>query len=111
VKEFELQEHICSLELNLLTDEVRSSAKRLSELLSDDFMEYGSSGRVWQRSDYSGSNGIGKVTIRISDFKIQRLAETVVLATYQALNVERMLKVRPEHYAALYGFTKIIDGR
>jgi hypothetical protein len=51
-------------------------------------MEYGSSGRVWQRSDYSGSNGIGKVTMRISDFKIQRLAETVVLATYQALNVE-----------------------
>jgi hypothetical protein len=55
-------------------------------------MEYGSSGTIWRRSDYSGSNGIGKVTLRISDFQIRRLDDNVVLATYQALNSESKVR-------------------
>ncbi|MCO7125432.1 DUF4440 domain-containing protein [Sporolactobacillus shoreicorticis] len=88
MKKTELQEHIRKLELSLLSDEVRRSADRLSELLSDDFFEFGSSGTVWHRTDYLNEFGIGKVTMRISDFQIRRLDDNAVLATYQALNVE-----------------------
>ena len=46
-----LEQHLRELEESLLQPEVRKS-RTLAELLDDDFIEFGSSGRsIWRRAD------------------------------------------------------------
>lgn len=81
-----LKEHLFQLECMLLKPEVRTSSEEISKLLSDDFFEFGSSGRVWFRHDYDGPNGLGVVTMKLQDFEIYPLSKDVVLATYCIIN-------------------------
>ncbi len=43
-------QQICSLELRLLQPSVRCSEKELNELIADDFIEIGSSGRIYDKT-------------------------------------------------------------
>jgi hypothetical protein len=81
-----LADHIRGLEMELLNPGVRSSIEALSELLADDFVEFGSSGRRYSKQDIldtlpteSGLN------FELSDFALRMLAPGVALATYQVL--------------------------
>lgn len=77
---------VVRLERELLDPDVRSSLERTRTLLHRDFVEYGASGRVWDRAammaalaDDPGGSGEGV------DFAPVQLADDVVLLTYRVL--------------------------
>ena len=80
----ELRETLMALEIALLTPEVRASAERLDELLADDFIEFGSSGRIFDKasvialltSEDTGESGT------VSDFRLLTGGEDTALVTY-----------------------------
>ncbi|MEH2073908.1 MAG: DUF4440 domain-containing protein [Nostoc sp.] len=74
------------LEERLLQADVRKSAKDIMDLLADEFIEFGSSGRVFNKQqiiDSLQNEPIEPVTQRsITEFKTLVLATGVVLVTY-----------------------------
>src|SRR5690348_11580449 len=79
-----LPAHLRTLEESHLRPEVRASPEALGALLAEDFLEFGSSGRVWDR----------KVTLEdvpseepfrwsIEDFVVRLLAPGVALTSYR----------------------------
>ena len=75
---------VVALERELLDPAVRSSAEQTLKLLHRDYVEYGASGRVWDRAAIvsalvqdSGVSGEG------TDFTPVRLADDVILLTYR----------------------------
>ncbi|WP_379163726.1 DUF4440 domain-containing protein [Paenibacillus sp. sgz5001063] len=81
-----LKKQICELENRLLSAEVRTSREKLALLLTDDFIEYGSSGRVWHKEDMTGEGGAGVVEMTLSEYELYPLSETSALATYKTLD-------------------------
>ena len=78
-----LARQLRELEELLLVPDVRKS-KRLIELLADDFVEFGSSGRVYSKTDVvavlQAESPVAQTT---SDFKVMSLAPGVALLTYR----------------------------
>jgi hypothetical protein len=78
-----------SLEEELLQPEVRSSADRVDRLLADAFIEFGSSGRVFDKAQviealqHEPSDPTTRVLL--TDFAARQLAPGVVLVTYRTL--------------------------
>ncbi|MEH1795818.1 nuclear transport factor 2 family protein [Nostoc sp.] len=74
------------LEERLLQADVRKSAKDVMDLLADEFIEFGSSGRVFNKQqiiDSLQNEPIEPVTQRsITEFKTLVLATRVILVTY-----------------------------
>jgi hypothetical protein len=72
-------------ELRLLTPAVRRSAAQVESLLHKDFVEFGASGRRWDRAAMLAAIG-GELTDdetpEVSEVHGVRLADTVVLLTY-----------------------------
>jgi hypothetical protein len=80
--------HFHELETSLLLPEVRASRDVLSRLLANDFVEFGSSGRIYDRNQVidgmvqeSSAPPVERTT---HDFLVHRLSEVVVLVTYRA---------------------------
>lgn len=67
----------------LLTTEVRSSPERLRDLLTEDFFEIGSSGRMLYRTEDTNTMDLGEIHITLSDFVLEVIQDDVVLATYR----------------------------
>ncbi len=67
----ELTQQFYNLETLLLKPEVRSSREELGKLLADDFVEFGSSGSVYRKSDTLASltTTTDKVVYEVSDFE------------------------------------------
>ena len=81
-----IEEQIRALEEQLLQVEVRKTAARLDALLAEEFIEFGSSGRVFDKHDIIESLGAEFPTPRsLADFKATPLEKGVVLATYRAI--------------------------
>ncbi|MFG6117863.1 nuclear transport factor 2 family protein [Thalassobacillus sp. B23F22_16] len=84
VNQKELKEHIYSLEKALLNSEVRKSPDRLNELIADDFVEYSSTGEI-----YDKENILNRLPneedpgITMSNFKLKYLSATTVLTTFK----------------------------
>ncbi|HEX4226449.1 MAG TPA: nuclear transport factor 2 family protein [Pseudonocardiaceae bacterium] len=76
---------VISAELRLLTPEVRRSAAEVERLLHPDFVEFGASGRRWDRAEMIAAIGEeltdGEVPA-VSAVNGVRLADAVVLVTY-----------------------------
>lgn len=92
-----LADHLRGLEESLLEPGVRRDRARVSALLADDFLEFGSSGRVWTREE----------TLRLLatesyprpemiDFACRRMAQGVALVTYKTIRVEAATGERAE---------------
>jgi hypothetical protein len=80
--------HLRSLEQALLDPLVRRDRQQVSALLADDFLEFGSSGRVWTRAeilDLLGTEGYQPPLMQ--DFACHWIAEGAVLVTYKAVRV------------------------
>lgn len=74
------------LELEMLDPEVRADARRLNELLAEDFIEFGSSGRVYEKRmliDMLSKESHAPVIIR--DFSVRELASDTALVTYRSV--------------------------
>lgn len=71
------------LEEELLEPDVRKST-RLTELLAEEFIEFGSSGRIYTKNDLVAVlQAEAPVTQTTSDFKVTSLAPDVALLTYK----------------------------
>lgn len=76
---------IRELEMQLLEPSVRASPERLDELLAEDFVELGSSGRVLDKKRVLALlPEAGPVEFLVRDFRVREIGRDVVLATYRA---------------------------
>jgi hypothetical protein len=85
----ELESHLRALEESLLDPEVRRDSGRVDSLLADDFIEFGSSGRVFSKRaiiEELGQEG-GSYAATLSNYSLQVLAQDVMLATYRTTSL------------------------
>jgi hypothetical protein len=84
------EELIRHLEERLLRADVRRSVLSVAELLADDFVEIGSSGRIFDKSaTIAGLQSEPHVEISLTDYQARILAPDVILATYRAVRSPR----------------------
>ncbi len=79
-----LATQLLELEKRLLDPQVRGSPTDIDLLLTEEFVEFGSSGTVYRKKDCAG--GIPPVRIDISHFEVRLLAPGLALVTYRATN-------------------------
>lgn len=84
----QLAKQIEDLEVELLQPEARRSAKRINELLADDFVEFGMFGKIYSKQDFvellPNSKEEKFEKYKASDFKAREIATDTVLLTYKA---------------------------
>ncbi len=74
------------LEEQLLRPETRRSEDTIERLLADDFIEFGASGRVWDKAaTIAGLKHERPADLRLLDFKALHLAATIVHVTYRVV--------------------------
>ena len=87
----ELAAHLLSLELQLMDPAFRKNREKVSALLTEDFREIGSSGRLWSREailhllateDYPSAPAV-------EDFAAQPLTPQIVLVTYRTIRPDQ----------------------
>jgi hypothetical protein len=72
----ELKEILYKLELDLITPDSRSSRGKLNELLADDFIEYGSSGSIYNKEmTIMYLANVQSPVYEIYDFEVVSLSE------------------------------------
>jgi hypothetical protein len=72
------------LETSLHKKEIRNSREKVSELLADDFIEFGKSGGTYSKQDTLESleNETEDLHIAVCNFRAVELSPTVILVTY-----------------------------
>ena len=78
---------LLTLEEDLLSSQVRASEARLNELLADDFVEFGSSGRIFDKPSIVrelGESGF-VADFEIGDFRLVMSREDSALVTYRCV--------------------------
>ena len=104
-------EYFRELETKLHKKEVRNSPALVSELLADEFMEFGSSGRIYYKPDTIKSLKNQKIDLQITieNFQVKNLALDLVLVTYQSLKLNPEIGKRvPALRSSIW---KLIDGK
>ena len=80
-----IEAHLQALEEELLQPAVRKTASRVDALLADDFLEFGSAGRVFDKHAIIETLRSESPTRRsLTDFRAMILAQEIVLTTYRA---------------------------
>jgi hypothetical protein len=99
--------HLQELEERLLHPAVRHSAETVDNLLADNFIEFGSSGRIYNKQQVIESLQQESPTRReLADFKALVLAEGVVVVTFRVVEEGE----RPIH-SLRSSIWKWMDGR
>lgn len=78
---------VIDLERSLLTSAVRASRRTLDALLHPNWCEFGSSGRVLERSEVLA--GLGPTDAELQVHEVTRLSEDVILLLWRAVSSER----------------------
>jgi len=73
-----------AFERELVCPDTRNDHARIAELLADDFEEYGSSGRVFRKSDVISAADFDTV-YALSDFAFTDIAKGVTLVKYKSV--------------------------
>ena len=78
--------HVSALERALLDPSIRTDPERVADLLSDDFVEFGSSGHVWTKATTiaglaAEDSGVS-VALNVTDVQVRLLAAEAALVTY-----------------------------
>ncbi len=82
----DLERHLKTLEELLLSPDVRASAEALEGLLADEFIEFGSSGRVFdRRSIIAALSGAATSRYTVSEFHLRALCDDTALVTYRLI--------------------------
>jgi hypothetical protein len=103
-----------SLERSLHRPEVRSSSQRVADLLADDFLEFGSSGKVYNKQFTLAALAketppAGSLLPQVLDFKITPLSEAVVLVTYKSKRLPSATE--GGRHTLRSSIWKLLDGR
>ena len=83
-----LEKHIFELEKDLLKPETRKSAEKISTLLSDDFIEFSSSGNIYNYNKddvFDNDSNSSEIKWEVKEFKIKELSNDCILATYKLI--------------------------
>jgi hypothetical protein len=81
----DLASELVQLELRLLDPDIRASRKALGALLAADFVEFGSSGRVYTRDEVIAAvEANGPMRIEASDFSCRLLSSAVAVLNYHS---------------------------
>lgn len=76
-----------NLEKALLDPGVRSDAGRVASLLSDEFVEFGSSGRIWDKAGtmagLATEHPNPSAVRNVSDLRVRLLSDAAALVTYR----------------------------
>ena len=87
----QLERHLRELEEELLAPATRRSSAAMALLLADEFCEFGSSGRVFDRRQViEALQSESPVQFSITDFRATLLAAGVALVTYQAIRNDEL---------------------
>jgi len=83
----EIEETLSRLELALQSASVRSSAEQLDALIAEDFREFGSSGRIYDKADVISAMLDAKPNdpAEMQDFSVNALSDNIVLVTYTSV--------------------------
>lgn len=77
------------LELLLMDPAVRRDREHVSSLLTDDFVEFGSSGRVWTRDSILELLATETYEVpAVEDLACRLLGEDIALATYRSVRMK-----------------------
>lgn len=80
-----MTENLRELEEQLLRPDVRHSREQVAALLADEFREFGSSGRIYDKQQILEElEDEGPARLSLSEFATVELAPGIVLATYQS---------------------------
>jgi len=80
-----LSAHLQQLEEELLRPAVRRDSRRIAELLAEEFREFGSSGRVFDRTAMLAELAAEPpADITLTDFACRLLSRDVALVTYRS---------------------------
>ncbi|ADL50278.1 DUF4440 domain-containing protein [Clostridium cellulovorans] len=83
-----IKEVIFQLENQLLKSEVRKSSKRINEILTNNFVEFTSSGTEYHYKNgdiFQDQNDTDSLNWQIINFEIKELSEDCVLALYKVI--------------------------
>jgi hypothetical protein len=109
-----LLELIKNLELKLLQPATRHSVERLNELLADDFLEIGASGKRYGKQEVLNTLPTSPAErFNIHDFEVKELSAQIILATYRVEKEisgsgERVYSLRSSIWQKQNGQWKII---
>ena len=83
----DIARHLFELEQQLLQPEVRVSAEKVSALLADGFVEFGSSGAIYDKAQIIAAlqQETGRGPRTIADFSARELGPDVCLVTYRVV--------------------------
>jgi hypothetical protein len=80
---------LCELEQRLMHPSVRASPDQVARLLADEFIEFGSSGRIYDKRQtielLQQEQGGRDTQPTITDFSARRLSADVILLTYRVV--------------------------
>jgi hypothetical protein len=81
----QITDHLRALEEQLLQPIIRRNAEMLATLLADDFLEFGSSGRTFDKASIIAEllNEPPRPAAILSDFAVRPLAPEAMLVTYR----------------------------
>ena len=83
-EENSIKQQLFKLENLLLQPSVRKSTIELSKILSDEFIEFGSSGKIFSKQQIIDAlQQESPIKMTIHNFEIKELAPNIMLATYQ----------------------------
>lgn len=81
-----LIDHLRTLEESLLRNAVRKNEAQLSELLAEDFREYGCSGRVYSKAEMIAYlRDESYAPFYLTKFELRVLSPSLALVTYRAV--------------------------
>jgi hypothetical protein len=107
-----IEKHIFELENELLKTETRQSAEKISELLSDDFIEFCSSGNIYKynKGDVFDKNiNLPEVKWELKQFTTKQLSNECIMATYKIIkHIELNESMK---YSLRSSIWKCIDGK
>lgn len=91
-----LCEHLLQLERELLRPEVRRDPARVAALLDPEFVEIGSSGRLWSRDEilHLLAAASGYEPPQVEDFQLRPLAPDLALVTFRTRRTTGSLTLR-----------------
>jgi hypothetical protein len=106
-----IQALVMNLERELLSPEVRRSAVRLGELLADEFVEFGASGRTYDKRSIIDSlvHTESTETFEVDNFRLVTCSDDSALVTYSC--VARSGAGDVSRKSNRSSFWKLADGR
>jgi hypothetical protein len=88
-------EEVISLEKLLLKPNARKDLKTLEKLIAEDFVEFGSSGKIYNKSDVIASLLCEPITsFQATDFNLKPLNAECVLLTYRLIEMNKKTSLR-----------------